>query len=155
MYCSINDVKIKNSHLLGSLPDARIAAEIEAAGEMVDGYLRAGGYPVPPSQGLGILKGITADITASALIADSIGRRGDDGEPTQAVELYKRAESKLRAIRKGTIKLQNAPKTQIRSSGFSDSKFSYTDSAGNTQQWNSSNPRTFSRNFQPSRPWRG
>lgn len=104
MYCSVQDVKNRNTTILSNVPSADIETEIAMAQSIVDGML-GGGYTVPFTSVPNLVTLITADLAASALIGRRVGQQGKNKQPLQSDSLYDRATKLLENIRDGKMAL--------------------------------------------------
>ena len=127
MYCSIQDVRNRNSVILtsASVSDTIVEEYIDYAGSIVDGML-SGRHSVPFTSVPTIIKGLTADLAAAYCLEQIIGNRGENNEPTQAYDLRKNAVAMLQKIADGEIVLVSRQnKIPVRSSTYGQTpKFS-------------------------------
>jgi len=141
MYCSIDDVRGRNSLLLASsnnASDARIEEAVNYADSIIDGSL-SDRYTVPLVSVPAIVRGISADLAASELLSQIIGTRGDNDEPTQAQDLRKKAMDLLDRIASGKIDLQINSASVVQNATIQSTTY------GKRRKFD---------NWDPSRPWR-
>lgn len=141
MYCSINDVRNRNTLILSedAVTDQQITDNINTSQSIVDGML-ADSYSVPVSPIPNIIKAITADLAASMSISNVTANNGANESPTQAKQLEDHAMTLLRQIQSGKLTLQTTTtltpqKTTIKSTTY------YKKRKFNT--WNPADPNTF------------
>jgi len=138
-YCTVAQVRTRNSNLLKNTDSDTIEDAIEYADGIIDGMIGER-YPVPLSSTPGLIKGISMDLSASVVLADSVGNRGANDEPTQAEILRKRAMDLLERIKSGELSLNisssvSKPNVMVMSSTYSKTpKF---------RDWNPSDVSTY------------
>lgn len=104
MYCTIAQVKARNSLILGGVSDARITEAIQGADSYIDGKL-TGRYVAPLTSAPALIRELSADIAAGRLLMQATGQAGFNGAPEQATALLGNATLTLNEIRSGQMGL--------------------------------------------------